>query len=767
MLLRVQIRISGAVQGVGFRPFIYKLASSMNLKGWVLNSPRGVTIDAEGKREILEKFIIKIENEKPAISFIQILEFKYLDPVGYDKFEIRKSETGGEPDAILLPDIATCPDCLKDIFSADNRRYLYPFTNCTNCGPRYTIIDSLPYDRSRTSMKNFMMCDDCRREYENPADRRFHAQPNACPKCGPEVELLDIKGGKICEKQDAIPEVIKAISQGKIAAIKGLGGFHLVCDARSDKAVNLLRQRKFREEKPFALMFPGLNEIKEVCYVSALEERSLLSPQAPIVLLKKREGENLISKFVALNNPYLGVMLPYTPLHHIIMNGLKIPIVATSGNLSDEPIYTDNREALEKLSGIADIFLVHNRPILRYVDDSIVTINLNNEILYRRSRGYAPFPIIINTAQSFYKENSNQFLSVGAHLKNTIALYKNRNIYLSQHIGDLDTPESYKAFKNTIEDLKQMYNINPEEVICDMHPDYVSAKYAKDRVIPSFQVQHHVAHTFSCIVENQISPPLLGVAWDGTGYGTDGTIWGGEFFLVKDKTIKRFANLRTFTLPGGEIAIKEISRTAIGLLYEIYGEKLFSTDTFKKIVPTHLKDIKLLKNILSNKINSPVTSSAGRLFDAVASILNIKQKVNFEGQAAMELEFLTEGIDSEREYIYTIEYDDSNHRFIVNWEPIIHQILSEISNKISLNSISTKFHNTLAEIITDIALKSGEEKILLSGGCFQNRYLLRNTVNKLEKKNLKAYYQSRIPPNDGGIAAGQIFYRLSGYSSIK
>lgn len=742
----------------------------MDLKGWVLNSPQGVFIEVEGEKIKLEEFLLRLSKEKPLISVIQSINFDFKGPFGYKEFEIRKSEMEGDPTAFVLPDIATCPDCLNDIFDNNNRRYLYPFTNCTNCGPRFTIIESLPYDRAGTTMKNFIMCGECREEYENPSDRRFHAQPNACPKCGPKVDFLDSNGNYILDNYVAILEAADEIRKGKIIAIKGLGGFHLVCDAGNSEAVELLRLRKLREEKPFALMLPDINYVYKVCEVSSLEEKCLLSPQSPIVLLRKNENaKNHISESAAINNPYLGVMLPYTPLHHILMKELGIPIVATSGNKSDEPICIDNNEALERLSGIADYFLVHNRPILRYVDDSIVAVNLDREIVYRRSRGYAPFPITItstnsiNPPNSMNPMNSMNLFSVGAHLKNTIAYSKENQVYISQHIGDLDTPESYKSFITTSNDLKNIYNINPQEIICDFHPDYISTKFAENTELPVTKVQHHIAHIFSNMAENNIAEPLLGVSWDGTGYGLDNTIWGGEFFLVKNKKVTRVAHLRTFPLPGGEIAIKEINRTAIGILYEIFKEKIFELSSIENIFSGDSYSVNNFINILRKKINCPLTSSIGRLFDGVASILNIRQKVNYEGQAAIELEFLTNNIETDDFYEFNIFKDEIKQCFTIDWEPVIHQILSDNSNKISLNLMSAKFHNGLVKAILDIAERIGEKQVLMSGGCFQNRYLLRKTVNELQKKDFIVYFQKNIPPNDGGISLGQINFKLSGF----
>lgn len=758
MIQRVHIVIRGAVQGVGFRPFIFKLAKSMSLNGWVLNSSQGVFIEAEGEKERLENFILSIDKEKPPVSFIQSFEYNYLDPAGYQDFEIRKSDSSGEPTALILPDIATCNDCLSDIFDSNNRRYLYPFTNCTNCGPRYSIIESLPYDRPRTTMKKFVMCEECKKEYEDPENRRFHAQPNACPDCGPHIELWDRAGKLLNSKHPAIEETVKAIKEGKIVALKGLGGFHIVADASNNESVLLLRKRKHREEKPFALMYPDINTLKEDCIVSPVEERLLLSSQSPIVLLKRKENSTSnIAKSVAPGNPYLGVMLPYTPLHHILMNSLKIPIVATSGNHSEEPICTDENDALEKLNNIVDLFLVHNRPILRHVDDSIVSVMLDREMLLRRARGYAPLPI-----QS--KSNLKNSVSVGGHLKNTIAISKGRQVFLSQHIGDLETIESFNTFKKTLTDFEKLYNIAPDLVACDLHPDYISSKFASELNIPIAKVQHHVSHILSCMEDNQLEGPLLGVSWDGTGFGTDGTVWGGEFFLLRDKSITRIAHFDKFRLPGGESSIKEINRIAAGVLYKIFGRDIFNDKNILPIKYFSDKELKVIENMLSGKFNSPETSSVGRLFDAVASILDIRQRVNHEGQAAMELEYLTHGYQTDESYNFEIKEGGVNEaKYVIDWQPIIQELLTEKLNDLSINLISVKFHNTLSEIILSLAKEVGEEKVVMSGGCFQNRYLLERTVKLLEKENFKPYWHQRVPPNDGGIALGQIIYSSLNY----
>lgn len=742
---RVKISIQGAVQGVGYRPFVYNLASELDLNGWVLNSSEGVFIEAEGDRKKLEEFIIRLDKDKPSISFIQSFEHSYLDIIGYTDFKIIHSNDSGDKTALILPDIAVCDNCLEEIFNPEDRRYLYPFTNCTNCGPRFSIIEKLPYDRFNTTMKIFEMCEECRKEYENPKDRRFHAQPNACPKCGPHVELRDNKDVILSSHHEAIKEIVNAIKAGKIAAVKGIGGFHLICDAENDDAVNKLRRRKHREEKPLALMYPNIERIIKDCRVSDLEKRLLLSSESPIVLLNRNRNITSLANSIAPGNPYLGIMLPYSPLHYILMKELNIPVVATSGNLSDEPICIDNHEAYERLKGIADIFLIHNRPIKRQVDDSIIREMYNREILIRRARGYAPLPIRI-------KQSLPQLLASGAHLKNNIAVSSDRNIFLSQHIGDLETPEAYNAFERVIDDLTCMYDIKPEAIACDLHPDYLSTKYADasgKNVIP---VQHHFAHIISCMAENEIEGRVLGVSWDGTGLGTDGSIWGGEFLKVNKNEFDRFAYFDTFKLPGSDKAIKEIWRIKAGLLFEIYGEECF--DKYYYLFNNIDKnDINVVKKMLINGINSPFTSSAGRLFDAVASIIGISERANFEGQAAMNLEFAIG--NTKTDDVYTFHILEGEMSYVVNCASMIEEIIRDSKEK-DKSYISAKFHNTLAQIILSIAHLSKEEKIVLSGGCFQNKYLTERAINLLKNNGFRVYWHQRVPPNDGGISLGQI-----------
>jgi len=748
---RIHIAIGGAVQGVGFRPFVYRTAAGLGLTGFVLNNSLGVFIEAEGEESLLKIFLKKIEDEKPSLSVITSLEHSFLDPAGYDKFEIKESEENDETAAFILPDIAVCDDCLKEMNDPKNRRYRYPFINCTNCGPRFSIIEALPYDRPNTSMKIFKMCDECRKEYEDPMNRRFHAQPVACPNCGPHIFLWDENGNIIAEKEDALLHTAELIRNGKIVALKGLGGFQLIVDASNDDAVRRMRERKHREEKPFALMFPSLNSIKDVCAVSKSEQRVLLSPESPIVLLKRKDKSVItISRFIAPGNPYIGAMLPYTPLHHLLIRELNFPIVATSANLSEEPICIDETDALSRLNGIADYYLVNNRPIVRHVDDSIVRVIKNREMVLRRARGYAPLPLLLSGKQSAL--SNENILAVGGHLKNTVSLKVNDNIFISQHIGDLSTEEANKTFRKVIDDFQILYDVSPSVVISDLHPEYISTKYAKKLNIKTNSVQHHFAHIAACRLENQVGGSALGVSWDGTGYGTDGTIWGGEFFLSDDDSYKHIGQFRQFKLPGGEKAIKEPRRSLAGLLFEIAGESF--VDKYQDILLNMFstEELRLIKNMLVKNINSPVTSSAGRIFDAVSALLGICTKSTYEGQAAMMLEFNAEENETGN-YSFEIFEDEIIH---VNWVPIINEMINDLRNDVPSQTISGKFHNTLANIILKVTEETEEEKVILSGGCFQNVLLAERTIDLLRANDYKIYWHQRIPPNDGCISLGQI-----------
>ncbi|MCG8335268.1 MAG: carbamoyltransferase HypF [Proteobacteria bacterium] len=742
---RLRVVIRGAVQGVGFRPFIYKLATSLQLDGWIINSSQGVFLEVEGLQDILRTFLLKIETEKPIHAYIQSLESSYLDVIGYQGFEIRKSEDTGKKTVLVLPDIATCPECLSEVFDSTNRRYLYPFTNCTLCGPRYTIIDSLPYDRPGTSMKDFPMCHDCLEEYNDPNDRRFHAQPNACPKCGPYVYATDSTGKLLARDQEAIERVANELRAGKIAAVKGLGGFHLIVDAGNQEAIDTLRQRKRRNEKPFAVMMMSLEEAAAECELDESERRLLQSPESPIVLLNRRlsYSESRIAENVAPSNPTLGVMLPYTPLHHILLRAFERPVVATSGNLSDEPICIDESEALERLGGIADLFLFHNRPILRQVDDSVARIMAGRELVLRRARGYAPLPVNIG-------KSGHVALAVGAHQKNTVAFQIGSNAIISQHLGDLETEQSLSAFQNAITSIQSLFEVSPENVVTDFHADYLSTKYAKELELPLKTVQHHHAHIASCMAENQLTGDVLGVAWDGTGAGTDGTIWGGEFLKGNEKEMERVGHFKTFPLPGSGQAVKEPRRTALGLLFEAFADDLSQIEWLSTFEAFSSQEKSLIIQMLQSNFNSPLTSSAGRLFDALSSLVGLCQVSSFEGQGAMELEFSLAGIDCQESYGFDLGFE-------IDWRPMVKQVIEDIRLEVGTGVISAKFHNTMAEIIVAVAARQKVERVVLSGGCFQNRYLMERTISRLQAERFKPYWHQRVPPNDGGIALGQIY----------
>jgi hydrogenase maturation protein HypF len=741
--VRVHVAIRGAVQGVGFRPFVYRLAQELGLRGWVNNSAMGVFVEVEGLDPAVRAFVSRLESDKPEIALIQSLETTFLDPVGYVGFDIRAS-SGGEKRALVMPDLATCPLCVADIFDPENRRHHYPFTNCTNCGPRFSIIAALPYDRAATTMNRFAMCADCAREYHDPASRRFHAQPNACPTCGPQLALWDGDGVESARAHEALMAAAGALRDGKIAAVKGLGGFHLMVDARNERAVQELRTRKRREEKPFALMVPSFEHAVRYCSTSEIERRLLRSPECPIVLLSRLPGETGIAASVAPGNPTLGVMLPGTPLHHLLLRELGFPVVATSGNLSEEPICTDEHEAVTRLRNIADVFLVHDRPILRHVDDSVVREVCGRELVLRRARGLAPLPISVDVELS-------PVLAVGGHQKNTIAAAVGSQVFISQHIGDLTTEGSYQAFQSVIGAFQNLYDFVPKTIACDLHPDYLSSQYAERSQLPLVRVQHHHAHVLACMAENHLRPPVLGIAWDGSGMGSDGTVWGGEILHVTRAGFRRVAHLRPFPLPGNAKAIREPRRVALGILYEIFGDQAFSLDVpaVRAFSPPELK---ILRTMLCQRLNAPTTTSAGRLFDAFASLLDLRQVASFEGQAAMELEFALADAKEDYSYPYVIRHE--RDALWLDWEPTVRALLAEPA--VGLPIASARFHNTLVDMAVDVAARIGEKNVVLSGGCFQNRYLTERMVSRLLGAGYRPHWHQRVPPNDGGIALGQI-----------
>jgi len=707
---RLRVVLHGAVQGVGFRPFVYRLASELGLAGTVLNSSGGLIIEVEGGNEQLEQFRGRLARERPPGAVVLAQETSLLSPVGYTDFRILPSQDDSQKTAAILPDLATCPECLAEILDPANRRFAYPFTNCTRCGPRFTIILDIPYDRPRTTMREFSMCEDCRREYTDPGDRRFHAQPNACPRCGPRLGVT-------------IAQAAEELAAGRIVALKGIGGFQLLADARNEEAVMRLRRLKHREEKPFALMMPSLEAVRRYCLVSEREAELLRSPAAPIVLLRP-SGAPGIAPAVARSSPYLGVMLPYSPLHHLLMREFPNPIVATSGNLSDEPIAIDNREALERLGGVADFFLMHDRPIARPCDDSVARVVRGQASLIRRARGYAPLPVRLD-------RHLAPVLAVGGHLKNTVAIAIGRQVILSQHVGDLDTLEARLAFERAIEDLCRLYRFQPERVASDLHPDYASTQWASRAGLPVVPVQHHQAHVAACAAENEVREPYLGVAWDGTGYGLDGAVWGGEFFLVENGRFERIAHLRPFRLPGGEAAIREGWRCAASLAYETFGPDFVESA--------------VLRRMLEVGLNAPWTTSVGRLFDAAAAIAGVARENLFEGQAAMMLERAIGGLQVEE--AYPLPGGD--------WRPLIEALEADRQQGEPVARVAARFHNALAQWILEVAGQAGVRDVCLSGGVFQNGYLVERAAALLEAHGHRVWTHQRVPPNDGGIALGQ------------
>ena len=721
--------LRGAVQGVGFRPFVYRLASEMNLTGWVLNSSAGLVVEVEGPPDQLATFEQRIEQERPKASVVTVHESEWIAAEGSTRFEIHASDKDSGKTVNVLPDLATCEECREELFDPRNRRFQYPFTNCTNCGPRYTIVVDIPYDRPNTSMNAFTLCPACREEYENPANRRFHAQPNACPVCGPKLD-------------GTIEQAADALRQGKIVALKGIGGFQLLADSRNSAVVARLRERKHREEKPFALMMPSLEAAREYCEISPAEVQLLESQAAPIVLLRPNPGTD-IAWNVAHCSPYLGVMLPYSPLHHLLVQECRFPVIATSGNLSDEPIAISNEEAETRLKDIADHFLMHNRPIVRACDDSVVRLTRGRAGILRRARGYAPLGIRV-------RHELPPVLAVGGHLKNTVAIAVGQDIFVSQHIGDLDTLEARGAFERAIDDLCRLYSFKPEAVVCDLHPDYASTLWAEKSGLPPIRVQHHQAHVAACAAENNIEGEYLGVSWDGTGYGLDAAIWGGEFFRGcsngAGNHFERIAHLRSFGLPGGDAAVREGWRSAASLLFEVFGKDALEdiADAANSTANARLDQSKVL-NMLARGIHIVPTTSVGRLFDAVAAITGIARQNRFEGQAAMLLENEIGALRTEE--AYPLPSGD--------WEPLVRAVIADKSARVAAQIISARFHNALVNWIVQVAEESRRKQIVFSGGVFQNRYLTERAAAVLESRGFTVYTHRQVPPNDGGIALGQ------------
>jgi len=838
-LRRLGLSVRGVVQGVGFRPFVYNTARACGLAGWVRNETERVRIEVQGDPAALDAFLHALEHEAPPQARIDSIDVERIDPVegttSETPFEIRPSRELASRRPATAADLATCEACLVEIRDPLERRFGYPFTNCTNCGPRWSIIEGLPYDRPRTSMSRFAMCEACRAEYDSPADRRFHAQPIACPDCGPELRLLDPGGNVLGRRGDALRAAVEAIADGKIVAMKGLGGFQLLVDATTEESIQRLRRRKHRPAKPFAVMIGSLDEARRHCTVSDEEAALLTSPAAPIVLLRRNRpggmptpawacdaipersehahasvgmlpsAEKAIVEAVAPGNPDLGVMLPYTPLHHLLMDAIARPIVCTSGNLSEEPMAITTAEAIKRLGRIADLVLTHNRRIVRPVDDSVVRCDSTGPVVLRRARGYAPLPIKLSipgpplsrragspaTRQSTpgtrqctagqassgtldalpigLDHDGPTVLAVGGHLKNAVALRLGRQVVVGSHVGDLDSPQSLDVHRRAIDDLLSFFDVRPEVIACDLHPDYLSTQHAERLAtewrVPLARLQHHHAHVAACVAEHRLAGPVLGFAWDGLGYGPDRTVWGGEALRCERATFERVAHLRYFSLPGGERAIRRPRRLALGVLFEIAPE-LAGQQAAEWFTPAEQKT---LLTMLRRGTHCPRTSSVGRLFDAVAALCGLPEDtllgkpavapgtgdvaVSFEGQAAMALEFAAE---EDCDEAYPIRLAEGEP-IVADWEALLRAVLADRAAGVSTGRISARFHNALAAWALEIARRADCPQVVLSGGCFQNRLLSERVRRRLSQSGFSVYTHQQVPPGDGGIALGQAY----------
>lgn len=784
-LTGVKIHITGIVQGVGFRPFVYGLAKKLELTGWVRNTSAGVDIEVDGEQDVLDAFVSALRDEAPPLSRIDELTASFQAPNGFRSFEIVHSEAVEGAFQPISPDVSICGDCLRELFDPSDCRYRYPFINCTNCGPRFTIIKDIPYDRPKTTMTPFPMCPDCEREYTDPLNRRFHAQPVACPVCGPNVWLE--QGGdhfsrsgvdtKPLLADEAIQETRALLVNGKILAIKGLGGFHLACDATNPAAVRELRERKLRVDKPFALMMLDIKSIENHCFVNDAERELLASAASPIVLLN-RKPDSPIARECAPDQDTLGVMLPYTPLHNLLLEKEKdFPdaLVMTSGNLSEEPIATDNDEARQRLETLADAFLMHDRDIHIRCDDSVVRVFPNRQSaivnrksgIYpiRRSRGYSPFPVKLPF-------EAPPLLAVGPELKNTFCIANQKYAFLSHHVGDMENFETLQSFEQGIEHFEKLFRVSPEAIAYDFHPNYLSTRYALQRAeqnaLPTIGVQHHHAHIAACMAEHGLdgSRPVIGLSFDGTGYGEDGAIWGGEVLVADYKLYKRAFHLEYFPLPGGDAAIKKPARAALALLWSL---GLEWDDNLAPVAEFCAEDRTLLKLQLKKKINTPMTSSIGRLFDAAAALAGVRQSVNYEAQAAIEFEAVA---DPDEGGLYPFEWGQAvtsparvssagtgerGRRIAVR--SAIQALVEDVLAGIPIPDISARFHNGLAQLALEICqhLRVAEnvEEVVLSGGVWQNITLLRRTLSLLQKDGFVVYIHHQVPTNDGGLSLGQ------------
>lgn len=743
---RLAVTTWGTVQGVGFRPFVYAAATSRELSGWVRNGADAVRLEVQGPNERVESFLHALRSPPPAarIDRIEAVEVPVQEPNG---FQILESAHDVAARPSLPADLSICRDCAAEMNDSRERRYQYPFTNCTQCGPRYSIVEALPYDRPHTSMKSFALCGACAHEYADPSDRRFHAQPIACPACGPRVCLVSPSGARIADGARAFEEATRALLRGDVLALKGLGGFQLLVDATNREAVTNLRQRKRREEQPFAVMFPSLEAARRSCMLSAAEEGALSSAPAPILLVRRRDDASCpIADGVAPRNPRLGAMLPYTPLHRVLLAAVDRPLVCTSGNLSEEPMCIDEVEARERLGGIADVFLVHDRPIVRPVDDSVARVDSDGLQVLRRARGFAPLPLRLPNTRA------RCILATGAQLKGTVALAKDGEVVVSQHLGDLFSAEGVELLERTARDLTRFFEARPDVVACDLHPDYASSrlaeKLASECSVPLEQVQHHHAHVAACVAEYAISGPVLGLAWDGAGLGTDGTIWGGEALIVDGASFRRFAHLRPFSLPGGEAAMREPSRSALGLLYEIFGRSAV------EYIEMEESRVRTLLSMLAGAVSCPRTSSMGRLFDVVAALTLVRERAGYEGQAAVELELAADGVTDRTAYPFPLR---DGEPAVADWEPLIRALLHDRARGLAAQVMSARFHNALVDLAAAIATRAGVSQVVLAGGCFQNIRLIEAVRERLRARGFAVYTPRMYPPNDGGLSLGQLY----------
>ncbi|HYA64331.1 MAG TPA: carbamoyltransferase HypF [Candidatus Sulfotelmatobacter sp.] len=747
--VRRAIDVTGIVQGVGFRPFVYRLAHECNLTGLIANTPAGVTIEVQGEGDVIERFLARLQSEAPPLAKITSLSPRDIEVQTDTAFRIVSSRLDKPPKALISPDVAVCADCLREMMNPRDRRFRYPFINCTNCGPRFTIIRDIPYDRARTSMASFRMCAACQAEYDDPANRRFHAQPNACWDCGPQLQLWSADGSRV-DTAEPIREAARLLELDAVVAVKGLGGFHLACNARSEVAVNTLRERKRRVEKPFAVMLRRIEDIERVCALDDHARKLLLSFERPILLLPRRPDANLAGS-IAPHNRFLGVFLPYTPLHHLLFSSTKVDaLIMTSANLSEEPIAIDNQEAAQRLQAIADAYLVHNRDVLRRCDDSVVRLAAGRSQQLRRSRGFVPVPVPI-------ERESEPILAVGGELKNTICVVRGSEAFLSQHIGDLENLESYKFFEEAVEHLQRILEVHPKIIAYDLHPDYFSTKWAlAQEGMQLVGVQHHHAHIAACMAENHLDGKVIGIALDGTGYGTDGAIWGGEVLLADYSDFERAAHFEYVPLPGGAAAIHEPWRMAVSYLARHYGKDLSGLD-LPFLQSIDARRLHVVQQMIDREIHSPRTSSCGRLFDAVAALAGIRSTVNYEAQAAIEFEMA--GHDSTHEGAYPFDLIPDGSHWQIGTLSLFQSLLGDIKRQESVADISRRFHRGLASVFVDLARKIREQskldRVCLSGGCFQNLLLFELLLNGLRAESFEVYFHSEVPPGDGGISLGQ------------